>query len=202
MGISAGALTSTASFRDWAPIDQGRALGDLQTLVEEAINAASNRIETACRRTFKQATHTAEVYSGTGSSLLRLRQAPITSVTAVAIGGSDLATDSYEISPSATALVYLGGSLDDLATSALVWPVGRRNITVSYVAGYVTTPIEVDIACRMLALRIIESKSPRSEEKARNDDTDALTGLPKDVWDLIRGYKFSEVSGVLTSSAA
>ena len=57
-------------------------------LLETTINAASDRIERYCNRTFASATYR-HLFSGTGTARLPLRERPVTSVIRVALGFSD-----------------------------------------------------------------------------------------------------------------
>ena len=98
-----------------------------------AINTATLAIEHYCNRTFASTVYTAEKYDGNGMDTLYLKQYPITAVSAITVNDSALTTDDYEVD---TQSLYKSSG----------WVQGRRNIAVTYTAGYSTMPEDLVMA--------------------------------------------------------
>jgi len=74
-----------------------------------------------------------------------LAHRPVLSVSSVAVSGEVLAPADYTLDPGAGELLRGDGSYEP--RFAQMWPSGRRNIEVSYQAGYATVPDDVKRAC-------------------------------------------------------
>lgn len=106
------------------------------------ITAASQYVATYCNRVFQSATYS-EVYDGTGTSILLLRQKPVTAVTSVTVTGTAW---------NATASIYANGYTFDGINGVLYgmggnyFPYIRRSVQVVYVAGYAVIPTDLSEA--------------------------------------------------------
>ena len=77
MALSSYALTSLARQKEF----MGITANTFDTVLTALINSTTEFIENYCDRRFESATYTNEVYDGTGSSQLLLRQFPVTTFT-------------------------------------------------------------------------------------------------------------------------
>ena len=103
----------------------------LASLAADLIEQASDIVDTHCGRDFALHEDVAERYDGTGRRRLRLRGWPVVSVASVVVGGVPLTEDlEYEVD-AAGILERVDGA---------TWPVGLRNVAVTYSYGYVVTP--------------------------------------------------------------
>ncbi|MNT43407.1 Phage gp6-like head-tail connector protein [compost metagenome] len=136
-------------------------LGD--TLDDETLTfyilAASQAIESYCRRSFKRQTYT-EIIDGTGSPFLVVRNFPVHSGTA--------RNEDKEIAFQAAE--------DGIIFLPQGWNKGLRNITVTYDAGYVlpgdatpdqprTLPEAIEIACLFITQGMTQNPSNVQSER-------------------------------------
>jgi hypothetical protein len=145
------ALVTAAEYK----ASRGIAGTDFDTRIGEAINAASAKIRSYCGRDlsdgFEEAART-EVYSGDGTSLIRLAEWPVASIASVkmltaASSGAAVYGDTVEASAyfsDGRGALYRVGGLDWAWThegsSRVAWPEGSANVQVVYTAGYSTIP--------------------------------------------------------------
>lgn len=123
----------------------GITVSTYDTVIAELIDNAEGKAEAYCDRIFAQATYTNEVYSGSGSDTLQLRNPPVTSpvTTVELLTGADswtaLASDSFRVDTRTGLLIRAGGwpivTLGRVAIRA-EWPEGIANIRVTYQGGY------------------------------------------------------------------
>lgn len=133
MALSDTALISVATARAWLS-----GLPSVDADVERLIESASQIANSYAQRHLAATGYT-ERLSGSGSSILLLKQHPIQSITSVHIDGSwEFGTDTvctdYESDTSAGILYLYSG-----------WPVGERNIKVVYRAGYELASVPKEI---------------------------------------------------------
>jgi len=103
----------------------------LTSLAADLIEQASDIVDTHCGRDFTLHEDVAERLDGTGRRRLRLRGWPVVSVASVVVGGVSLTEDlEYEVD-AAGILERVDGA---------TWPVGRRNVSVTYSYGYTAAP--------------------------------------------------------------
>lgn len=130
----AGALTNVDNVKEYLRISDS---GD-DAFIGRLIAAAQVQIAQFCRRQLISGPVTAEKHDGDGASdTLILREWPASSVTSVSIDGSSISGSDYELDTATGRLFYKP------AGSYSPWPEGRRNIAVTYVAGYSTTPSDL-----------------------------------------------------------
>jgi len=102
-------------------------------------------------------TITTEIGNGTGTEIYVPKYLPVTSVTTLKSRGSPSDTFATLESTSANILIdNINGDYVELYAS--VFPAGRANIEMTYVAGYASTPNELkQVAYEMVAHRFKES---------------------------------------------
>lgn len=108
------------------------------------IGSVSAAIEQFCNRVFAAQVYS-ETYNGNGNYRLYLRQGPVTAVSSVII-------DTLGVPAAPTATTY-GHVFDDAILyirpggCPAQFNKGVQNISVSYIAGYASTPADVNQAC-------------------------------------------------------
>ena len=110
-------------------------------------------IENKTGKTFSQLTTTTEYYSGTGSSILVLRNRPIVQI--IKMGYTNVDTNFYYLSPTAVVIIAEEGILKAKANfnESSYIPIfykGERNIAITYTYGYATMPADVAEAVKAL----------------------------------------------------
>ena len=165
---------------------------DKENIIKYYINTASWFCNNETHRFLKTRTLT-EYYSGDGSNTLLTNQYPITTLTSVyddpaRAYGADTLIDSGDlvIMPQdlACSIVYDGGSFESAV----------RNLKVTYIAGYITIPYDLQQAC----LEIIAYFYKNSEENrfgvvsrtvGDGSMTVETTDIPKSAMRTLRKYK-------------
>lgn len=126
--------------------------------LEEVINAATLACEFETRRKLASRTYTAEVYDGTGSIALTMREYPVTAVSALSFLTCE-APETWEAQDLVTCPVQIMQPSSDVILSRVNgFPGGIQNVKVTYVAGYTSVPSDLKIACRQITLAIWKQK--------------------------------------------
>ena len=133
-----GTLTDIASVRVFLG---ALSLNYTDAEIQAAIDWASAAVETYCNRTFPSAAYT-ETYDGTGTDMLYLNQYPITAVASVTLDDETVASADY--TRETTGIYYEDG-----------WTKGRRNVSITYTAGYVTIPADLHMVVTRLSSDLI-----------------------------------------------
>lgn len=122
------------------------------------VEAACDICRTVAEQTFNRGTST-EVYDGSGTDALLLRQTPVNSIGTVAVSdGSHPPT--YNVAGTADYALSSTGILfatDTAGTSRFgtTWPAGRQNVRITYDHGYtIGTAGDVPDDVRMVALTV------------------------------------------------
>jgi len=113
---------------------------------QELINIASTAISGYCGRQFRLLPYS-ESYDGDGTGLLRLKNTPIVAVTALSIGGEAVPESDFSVYDEYLRCDDDGEYSARLRSSSRVFPLGRKNIAVTYTAGYAAVPAEISHAC-------------------------------------------------------
>jgi hypothetical protein len=145
------ALASLAYVKDYCNIT----VTTYDSYLTNRINAASAEIQTWCNRTFPLTNYT-ENYDGPGSTILQLRQRPVTAVTSITTefySGMPTVIPSTEfVLNSRTGLV----SVKPSSTYSYWFPydavAGQQSIQVVYTAGYSTIPQDIQEAVAKIVL--------------------------------------------------
>lgn len=141
MALLSYALTTVARQKQFMGIS-----GDsYDTVLERLVNSGTDFIETYCDRRFDQTAYTNEVYDGTGSSFLFLRNFPISTTASFTLQNRDSFdnTDSWTTIDSQDYFIqYDEGYLERVTGGLdvdLLQPIFKelpRHYRVSYTAGY------------------------------------------------------------------
>lgn len=129
-------LTTLAAVKAYGPISGT----ELDTLLGALITRASTSIENFLQGAVLSASYT-ETRNGTGGSAMLLRQYPVSAVTSLSIDGNSV--------PQATSYGQPGWWLADrqLLLFGYRFTRGIGNVLVTYTAGFVTTPPDIEQAC-------------------------------------------------------
>jgi hypothetical protein len=108
-------------------------------LIVASVDAA---IKKYLGRQIETAAITGEYYDGNGiDDFIVLSDYPVTAVASVAIDGTTLSSGSYAFDSATGRLFYKPGG-----SSYGAWPAGRRNILVTFTAGYASVPGDLALA--------------------------------------------------------
>lgn len=161
-------LTSVSNVKSWAGIS-----GDSDnTLIESLIAACDEHVKALLLGRVLESAEYVEKLDGTGFDFLTLSQRPVTEVAEVKIdadrgfgsGIEALASDEYDLDAD-TGMLY---------RVAATWPFGRRNIRVTYTAGYATVPADVTQAANEIVaewyVRAKQLKSGQSQAEVASEN--------------------------------
>jgi hypothetical protein len=179
-------LEVVASWAGFADLDDAEQI--------QLIEAATDSIESVCRRTFAPTTYT-ETYNGPGLPRLWLRQRPIISVTSVMLGSSVLAATDYTLDANLGCLWY-GDDGGGAGRHRSGWQEGVQNITVVYRAGFSPIPASVKRAAIVQCKHLSDTSRASSvyqfesigDYQYKRAEIGANAGLAPDVSNLLRGY--------------
>lgn len=124
-------------------------------LLTRLVNAASNVITSYCGRSFESTTYTSEMYDGTGTSVLTLKNFPIISLASVLESGSSLTTGT---DPATGVDVIIYADTGQLVRPYYRWLEWRAWYSVTYTAGYATVPASIVQACLDIAALMLREK--------------------------------------------
>ena len=116
---------------------------DFDSVLNALIAEVSDKIEHECGRRFSEATRT-EYYDGDGLNRLVLREGPLVSIANV--WTVDRSTGSEVLTAMASTEFYASGLRTEgyrgngIIYHRSAWPIGTRNIKVTYLAGFTTIP--------------------------------------------------------------
>lgn len=167
-------LTTLANVKAWAGIQTA----DDDTLLNRLITSASGFVETWLNRVFESKQYD-EVRDGTGGCAMMFADYPVTAVSSVVVDGLPIPAAPDAVSPgyrfTDTRIVLTGYRFSK----------GLGNVQLSYTAGYVATPPEVEQACiEMIALRYKERDRIGHQSKSLAGET--VTFFIKDMPDSVR----------------
>lgn len=175
------------------------AFGDLDPAEQTSlIEAATDAIEQACGRSFALQTYT-ETYDGDNMPRLWLRNRPAGTISSVTANNSAIASGDYTVDARLGCLWW--GSPGWAGTGRQRqpgWPAGVQNVTVTYTAGFATTPASVKraaiLTCRYLYDAAKSSGAYQSESLGDYSYTLAAPDatLPPAVVALIAPYAVNE----------
>lgn len=113
---------------------------------QQLINMASAMLAGYCGRQFRVSSFS-EILDGDGSPILRLRNTPIIAVNSLLVDGEALPATDYSVYDEYLMCGSDGDYNARLRSSGRVFPEGRKNIEVAYMAGYSVIPAEIVHAC-------------------------------------------------------
>jgi hypothetical protein len=121
------------------------------------IQIASAQIIREAKREFWVQSILNELHDGDGTNLLEVHTTPIVSVSALSIEGQAIDPTELAIYP---VLVAFKGSADwnpRLRSYSRLFPVGRQNVSISYMAGYLVLPADVSDACVIQVMHLMNT---------------------------------------------
>jgi len=161
--MTAGDLTTLADLRQWLTIPD--AVTDDDELLTRAISAVSAAIQTYLNRTIAQASYT-DTRNGNGGYALSFGQYPVSAVASLSIDGNSIPASS---SPTTPGYVF---SPTQLLLRCYRFCTGVQNVTFTYTAGYVSTPLELAQACiEWISLRYRERDRIGQRSKSVGGET-------------------------------
>ena len=124
-------------------------------LLTRLVTAAQDVVENYCGRTFNSTNFTSEMYDGTGTRVLTLKNFPIVSVSAVLESGVSLSTGT---DPVGGAEVILYPDTGQLVRPYWYWMPYRAWYSITYAAGFATVPASIVQACLDIAGLMLREK--------------------------------------------
>jgi len=134
-----------------------------------------------------------EVYDG-GSAAIPLDRVPVTTVTSVSENGSTLASTAWTVDYSTGVLTRLGGSY-----SSQPWTPGVRNVSITYAAGYATSPPAATLAVLELVRHMWTTQRGSMQGMPRREIEDVYDpsvgmALPRRVTEMLEPLRVSGVA--------
>ena len=183
MSLLANALITLEDFKVYAGIDAAVSKDD--TLFELLINSVSARFDTETGRVLKSAAYTDLYLDGNGERDLDLPNYPITAVASVYEDDILLVVGAlYDY------LFVAGGPLavnGILRRVNAVWSLGSQNIKLTFTAGYVTVPSDLQMACLKQCAREWQTQKTSSwGETSRSFGDGSISYETKDLLDDVK----------------
>lgn len=150
-------------------------------LLSRLITAASSWVRTYCNRDFTSQSYT-DTLDGTGNAWQVMKQYPVTAVASVSFSGVAQAITGLVIT-NTRSLTFTDGTL---------WEKGRGNVSVTYAAGYSTTPADIEQAViEIVALRYREkNRIGTTTVNTRGESvTFSVMDVPPSVKSLLNNYR-------------
>lgn len=160
---------------------------ELTSFLTFAVDAA----ERWTGRILGDAASATEVYDG-GSAAVLLDRVPVTTVSSVSENGSTLASTAWTVNYSTGVLTRLGGSY-----TASAFTPGVRNVSVTYSAGYATSPPAAKLAVLELVRHLWQTQrgSMPGRQQSGDDYNPALGySMPQRVIELLEPLRVSGVA--------
>ena len=179
--MAAGDLTSLANVKQWLNV----ATTTDDTLLTRLITAGSQFIQAWLNRQLASQSYT-EIRDGNGTTKMFFAQYPVTAVANVVIDGVTVPASPDGVQPGYTfdtRMLYLIGYAPC---------VDQQNVTLTYTAGYATTPPEIEQACiELVSLRYRERGRIGMSSVAAAGETTSyiITDMPKSVATILSNYK-------------
>jgi hypothetical protein len=186
MALRANALTSIATVKTQLDIPSGDTSQD--SFLERLINSSSQQIEMFCNRPFVSASFT-EYYDANRTNEIMLKKAGVTAITSVYLDSSRVwAADSLV---DASEYGFMQPNL--LRKYSGTWGAGTQILKVTYTAGYIVIPADVEDACIMLVEQRYRRKNDRQSNKTSqskvNESVSYLTEWSPEILSLLEPYR-------------
>jgi hypothetical protein len=144
---------TVAQVKEWA--DYKLATSD--TMISTLIDRVTAQIQSWTSRDFSQQSYI-EVYNGSGTSQLPVKQGPVTAVASLTIYGQTIPASATPTAWGYTfkdRIIYLRGSAPLAPFDAggwsggagMIFPLGNQNVEITYTAGFATIPDAITQAC-------------------------------------------------------
>lgn len=177
--------TTPAAVRGY--LGSGSAADD--TRIQSLIDACSAFIETFTNRKYLQASYT-ETLDGNGKDTLLLENYPVTAVASVSIRGQVISPVPNPNDFATTGFMFDEGGV--ILQGGVLFYKGRRNVTISYTAGFAAIPLDlVQAVIETCALKIKQGPQTGVSSKGMAGETTSyvLSDFPKPVQTLLNNYK-------------
>ena len=115
--------------------------------VLQAILEATTIIQNYCNQKIEQVSAATILLDGAGSTKLFLPELPVTAITSVKVDGVLLAATDYALAENGVLWRLYG-----------LWPIGARNVEVTYSHGYAATPADIKGVCYRSAARLYQAQ--------------------------------------------
>lgn len=188
-------LQEVKDFLDLDDSDDAR-INTLLPMVDQAL-------QNFTRRNIIQATNTDELHNGDRTPFLTTKDGPIISVTSLEVidpqGGatSEVLAEDQQFKRYEEYVQRIGAQKQNSFDPrwGVAFPIGERNIKITYVSGYVVIPSDIKLAAFITLDNYFHTRTPGViSEKIGNyqyrlanpSDTKANSGLPNDAADLVR----------------
>lgn len=138
------ALTTLANLKTFMGIKAGDVNADRDAALAMLITQCSMQVENYVQRPLDSVQRT-EYYDGTSSDQLITSQYPVTAISLVEVNGSAVV--------AAATPMQAGWWLDNhgvILTGGLRFTRGRRNVKVTYTAGYATVPPDLELVAQKM----------------------------------------------------
>lgn len=161
-------------------------------LLQTLITAVSQFFASYCGRVFQSNVYN-ERYNGTGGNVLPLNQSPVTAVASVSVNGVALAA---QVGQKQSGYTFDEFALYSLGTqfSCAGFTTGLKNVWVTYTAGYVTIPYDLNNACvQAVAKNLRDKNKPSVASRAIAGESITYTNkdLPAQVFTILELYQRS-----------
>jgi uncharacterized phiE125 gp8 family phage protein len=179
--VATGDLTTLANVKAWLALSQGAD----DAIIARLITAVSTNVQNWLNRTIALASYT-ETRDGRGGAVMVLRYAPVVSITALAVDGvavlaaPDLVSAGYRVAGR------------KLLLNTATFTRAAANVTVTYQAGYATTPPDIEQAViEIIALRYKERDRIGHQSKSLAGETVAffIGDMPASAKTLLMRYR-------------
>jgi len=122
--------------------------------------SAENTILTYTGRTFESTAYTEEMHDGRGTDMMLFNEYPVDSTATILVEElidttwSEVDSTAYRLDYESGILWKTGASTAVLGSDSVIWAYGKRNLRLSYTAGYTTIPpglvnLCLDVAAEM-----------------------------------------------------
>ena len=188
MALNSNALTTVAVAKEHLGIQASDASQDGR--LELFINVSSDRIANYCSRQLVAA-DVVDVVHGGMSNMLMLSQWPINSVAEVAIDSNGVFAADTAVATSEYRVINEGTLL-----YKSVFPYGYGNVRVSYNAGYVKVPADLEMACLLFVEWLYRFRNTgsigRSSISKGDESTSILQDIPPIIKSLVDPFRRTE----------
>jgi len=175
-------LTTLDAVKAWLSLEETTD----DALLSSLISATSQYIQSWLNRTFAITQYTERRDGVPYGDTLVLRNHPVVSVSSVTMDG--------RVIPASPDYVSNGFWADDVAMYLVGYRMtkGRKNVAITYTAGYATVPLDIAQACtELVALRYSERGRIGHQSKTLNGEVVSfmVKDFPPDVQTILNNYR-------------
>lgn len=159
------------------------------TRIQALVDACAQFIETYTNRSYEEAEYT-ETIDGTGKDEVMLGNYPVTSVSFVSIDGKSVGPVPTPNDFVTTGFMFDSGGV--ILQGGKLFSKGRRNVVISYTAGFAQIPADlVQAVVETAALKYKQGPQTGLSSKGLAGETTSyvLSDFPRSVQTLLNNYK-------------